>query len=222
MIEVNRLDKNPALVDPTENPPPDREALVSRLEGMVTTSLRRMTRLVDVTVSSTDPKLAALIANSIVGEFTGQDSVIRSAHTRNASSFLQEESARLKAMLALSEAALQKFRVEAGSVGVQQSEDYSVPNLQAANVRHGQAQAEAVQLAARYAQICALTNQVEALLALPQVATEPALTQSRLRFAEAQRSLADVQLRYKPKHPKYQQAAAGRRASGGRPPDADA
>ena len=208
VIEVNRLDKHPALVDPAENPPPDKEALVSRLAGMVTTSLRHLTRLADVTVSSTDPKLAALIANSIVSEFMGQDSVTRSAHTRNASGFLQEEAARLKAKLELSEGALQKYRVEAGSVGLQQSQDYSVPNLQAANVRHGQARAEAVRLAARYTQICALTNQVAALLTLPQVATEPALTQSRLRCAEAQRSFTEVQLRYKPKHPKYQQAAA--------------
>ena len=208
VIKINRLDENPAFVDPTENPPPDKEALVSRLEAMVTTSLRRMTRLADITVSSTDPRLSALIANSIVGEYTGLDSVLRSAHTRDASAFLHEEAARLKAKLELSEGALQKFREEAGSVGLQQSQNYSVPNLQAASVRHGQAHAEAVRLEARYAQICALTNQVEALLTLPQVATEPALAQSRLRFAEAQRAFADLQLRYKPKHPKYQQAAA--------------
>jgi capsular exopolysaccharide synthesis family protein len=207
VIEVNRLDQNPAFLGRTGGPPPDKAILVSRLEGMVTTTLRRMTRLADVTVSSADPKLAAQIANSIVAEFTGQDSVTRSSHTRNASGFLQEEAARLKAKLEQSEEALQKYREEAGTVGLQ-SPTYFLPSLQAANVRRGQAHAEAVRLEARYAQICSLTNQVESLLALPQVATEPALTQSRLRFAEAQREFADLQLRYKPKHPKYQQTAA--------------
>ena len=206
VMAAHRLEQHPVFRDPATGLPLDKDALVRRLEGMVQTALRRMTRLVDITVSSPDPELSALIANSIAAGFSSEDSQLQSAITRGASSFLQQEADRLKAKLQQSEEALQKFREEAGSIGIQRSQDYLLPKLQDAQVRLGQTRAEVARLKARYEQLCAATNKLDDLLRLPQIATEPALTQPRTRAAEAAADFATVQLRYQPKHPKYQQA----------------
>ena len=207
VLETNRLDQDPLFVGPTEEPPPSREALIAKLEKMVTTTLRRNTRLVDVAVSSTSPKLASLIANSIAGQFASQDFELRSSSTKGASTFLKDEADRLKGKLELSEQALQKYREEVGSVSVQQGQDSVTPKLQQYNNNLTQARAEELRLKAVLDQICALTNRLDDLLSLPQIATEPALTGSRLAFATATANFAAIQMRYKAKHPKYQQAA---------------
>ena len=206
VLETNRLEQNPLFVGPTQDPAPSRESLVSKLEKMVTTTLRRNTRLVDVAVSSTDPKLASLIANSIVGQFTSQDFELRSSSSKGASTFLREEADRLKAKLEQSELALQKYREEVGSVSVQQTQDSVTPKLQQYNNNLTQARAETLRLKAVLDQICALTNRLEDLLSMPQIATEPALVDSRRAFATATANFAAIQMRYKGKHPKYQQA----------------
>lgn len=207
VLETNRLDQDPEFIGKYEGAPPDKEALISRLENMVKTSLRRNTRLVDVSVSGTNPKLAAVIANSIVNEFSSQDYDLKSSSTRGASSFLKDEAARLKAQLELSEQALQKYREEVGSVSVQQGQDSVTPKLQLYNNNLTQSRAETQRLKAVYEQIVGLTNRLDDLLALPQIATEPALADSRRGFAQATANFSAIQMRYKEKHPKYQQAA---------------
>jgi len=206
VLESNRLAQNPAFLGESEGPPPDQDSLLNRLEGMVKTSLRRNTRLVDVAVSGTDPKLIALIANSIVDQYSSQDYDLQRGSTRGASTFLQEEATRLKAKLEVSEQTLQKYREEVGSVSVQQGQDSLAPKLQLYNNNLTQSRAEMLRLKAVYEQIVGLTNRLEDLLALPQIATEPALVESRKNFAQATANFAAVQMRYKEKHPKHQQA----------------
>jgi succinoglycan biosynthesis transport protein ExoP len=208
VLESNGLETNATFLGDYEGPKPDKESLVSRLEGMVKTSLRRNTRLVDVVVASTDPALAVRIANSIVDQFSSQEYELKSSSTRGASTFLQEEATRLKAKLEESEQTLQKYREEVGSVTIQQGQDSVTPKLTLYNNHLTQARSETLRLKAVYEQILALTNRLDDLLALPQIATEPALTDSRRTLAAAQANFAAVELRYKQKHPKYQQAAS--------------
>lgn len=207
VIDLNQLAEHPAFAPVEGQPPLGPDALVARLEGMVQTTLRRLTRLVDITVSTPDPELSARIANSIATGFAREDYQLQTAITRGASNFLQQEADRLKAKLQQSEEALQKCREEAGSIGIQRSQDYLLPKLQEANVRLGQARAAVTHLQARYEQICAETNHLDDLLRLPQIATEPALVEPRARLAQANADFSAAQLRYKPKHPKYQQAS---------------
>lgn len=207
VLETNRLDRNPSFLGPVEGPQPDKEALVTKLEGMVKTTLRRQTRLVDVVVSSGDPKLAAVIANSIVDQFSSLDEQLRTSVTEDASVKLQEEADRQKKKLELSEQQLQKYREQVGSVSIQQSQDSVTPKLQIYNNNLTQARAEMDRLKAAYDQIITLTNQIEALFALPQMAVEPALLESRRALATATANFAAITMRYKEKHPKYIQAS---------------
>lgn len=208
VIQTNQLDKSAMFADPKRGGSPDIEVLVSRLQTMVKTSLRRNTRLVDITVTCTDPKLAAIIANSIVNEYMSQDFQQRAVTTKGAYGFLNEEAERLKTKLESSEQALQKYREEVGSVSVEQSQESVTPKLQQYNSQLTQSRAEKLRLKAIYDQIISMTNQVEALLAIPQIASEPAISSARQNAVNADAAFAAVQMRYKLKHPKYQQAAS--------------
>jgi capsular exopolysaccharide synthesis family protein len=207
VLETERLDQEPAFRGPNQEPPPTPAELLPRLEGMVTTALRRMTRLVDINVTSPDPELSARIANAIVREFSELDLVTQRGYTRDASGYLQQEADRLQVKVQAAEESLQRFREQAGSIGVQHSQTYFLPKLQEANLRLGQARAEAARLQSNYEQICAFTNQPDELMKLPLAGKDPALAPSRQRVEQAAAEFAARKLRYKAKHPKYQQAA---------------
>ena len=203
VLVTNHLAAHPRFLGKTQAGLTNVEDLVSRLEPLVKTTLRRNTRLIDVTVSHAEPEMAALIANSIVGEFVILDYELRTSSTRGAFGFLKDEADRLKRELEISESELQKYREQVGSVSVEQSQDSFLPKLQQYNVRLTQAKADSLKLRALYEQISALTNKLDALLVLPQIAIEPGVADARTAYARAESDLATVRLRYKNKHPKF-------------------
>ena len=80
------------------------------LEGKVTVKLRRLTRLVEITVDDPDPELARDLAASFVKEFLRENFRQRMTVSMVANDFLQEEAEKLKRKLAESERKLQAYK----------------------------------------------------------------------------------------------------------------
>jgi capsular exopolysaccharide synthesis family protein len=68
-----------------------REETIKQFARNVKTSLRRNTRLIDITVRNTDPRLAAQLANSLVENYLEQDALAQYNTTEGANTFLQQE-----------------------------------------------------------------------------------------------------------------------------------
>jgi succinoglycan biosynthesis transport protein ExoP len=119
VIETNRLTQNPAFVGPGNAGLFKKEDLVPLLQSALKVGLRRDTRLIDIVVSHTDPKLTAEIANGLAEQYMAQDIAFSSTATKGAYSYLRDESERLKKKLETSELALQKYKEEAGFVSLQ-------------------------------------------------------------------------------------------------------
>ncbi|MCX6000850.1 MAG: Wzz/FepE/Etk N-terminal domain-containing protein, partial [Chloroflexi bacterium] len=96
VVETNMLAKDPEFVVPLQGQIIDKEVLITKLEGMVQSSLRKDTRLVEVSVRHRNPKLAAKIANSLVEQYLNLDLDMLSASTKGAGAFLRDEADRLR------------------------------------------------------------------------------------------------------------------------------
>ena len=95
---------------------PAREKIIKQFARDVKTSLRRNTRLIDITVRNTDRRLAARLVNSLVDSIWHRMHFAQFTTTERANMFLQQEAERQKKKLEASEQALQDYRRRIGLV----------------------------------------------------------------------------------------------------------
>ena len=114
-------------------PRPTREKLVTRLSKMVDAKLRKGTRLIDVKVEHTSPEMAALIANSLLTEFLGQNFEQNASTADTAYNFLRNEEKRLKVKLEQSERAMQEYKEQTKSVSLEDRQNVVVEKLKELN-----------------------------------------------------------------------------------------
>jgi len=208
VVETNMLAKDPEFVVPVEGQIIDKEVLITKLEGMVQSSLRKDTRLVEVSVRHRNPKLAAKIANSLVEQYLNLDLDMLSASTKGAGAFLRDEADRLRKKLDASERVLNEYRMKVGSVSMQGAQGTGFPELQELSVRLASAKTDTLRLKAAYDQVLKAKSNVWQLLELPQITADSAVNEARTILAKAESDFELVRKRYKEKHPKYPQATS--------------
>jgi len=209
VIETNKLHTNPRFLTAGDmDTKPTREQLVTRLSKMVDAKLRRGTRLIDVNVEHTDPELCALIANSLVNEFLGQNYEQTASTADGAYNFLRNEEKRLKAKLEQSERSMQEYKEKTKSVSLEDRQNVVVEKLKELNQQVTQAKSQRILQETAYNQAKALGTSPDALMALPAVANDPRVTEIRSNVSKLESELANLRQRYKERHPKYIQAAS--------------
>jgi capsular exopolysaccharide synthesis family protein len=184
-----------------------RDEVVAQFKRKIKTSLRRNTRLIDVTVQSADPNLAARLANSLVENYLGQDALAQQTTTLGANSFLQQEALRQKKKLEASEQALQDYRKKVGSVSLEQSQDIITPRLQDLNKSLTQSRSTLILAQGAYEDSLNMPTNLNDLLAYPQVAASPDVEQIFAQVVQHENEFVLIRQRYREKHPKYILAA---------------
>ena len=180
-----------------------RESLITIFSKNVKSTLRRNTRLIDITVSSPNPRMAALLANGLVENYLSQDTLVQQTANAGASVFLRQEADRLKKKLEASDQALQDYRKKVGSVSLEQNQDIITPQLQDLNKRFTQSKADVIQAEGTYQDSLKMSTNVEAVLAYAQVAKDPDVVQINTEVAHLENEFAMIRQRYRAKHPKY-------------------
>ena len=183
--------------------PLTRENIVTRFSKSVKSTLRRNTRLIDITVANTDPRLAARLANGLVEYYLAQDAQVQQSTTTGATDFLQQEADRLKKKLEASDQALQDYRKKVGAISLEQSQDIVTPQLQDLNLRFTKSKADVIQAQGAYADSLNMSTNIEDLLAYPQVAADPDVMKIATAVSQLENDFAVIRQRYRAKHPKY-------------------
>jgi capsular exopolysaccharide synthesis family protein len=184
-----------------------REDVVANFERNVKATLRRNTRLIDTAVRDTDPKRAALLANSLIAGYLEQDALATYTTTTNASADLQQQADQWRKKLEASEQALQDYRKKVGSISLQDKNDIIGPELQDLNKKVTQSKANLVQAGGAYTNSLKMSTNIEDLLAYPQVAADPDVMQITTDVAKHENDFVLIRQRYREKHPKYILAA---------------
>jgi capsular exopolysaccharide synthesis family protein len=202
VIEANNLRNNEVFAPPREQPYSDVE-LADLLEEKVAVKLRRLTRLVEITVQDPDPELARTLAASFVKEFLRENFAQKMTVTQVANDFLQEEAEKLKAKLEESERKLQAYKENNQAVSLDERQNIIVEQLKEINTKVTEAQSERMKLEADIEQVREIGNNPEDLMRIGSVAELPQVKEARELLVEAESELAQLQDRYLHKHPKH-------------------
>src|SRR6185503_15165897 len=207
--DTNQLAGDPRFLASLDmSPPPTREQIITELSRMVDAKLRKGTRLIDVRAEHVNAEVAALIANSLYQEFTGQNFEYNSSTADNAYNFLRNEEVRLKSKLEDSERDMQAYKESTKSVSLEDRQNVVVEKLKELNQKVTESKSQRILSETSYEQARSLSNDAAALMFLPTVAADPGIADIRGNIARLESELANLRQRYKEKHPKYIQTAS--------------
>ena len=218
-------DKLEETIDVSANFTPLEEALGGAMTGMVKPVIRRGTRLIDLFVTNRDPVMAQRLSESVGREYIRYSIAQRSAYSQNALRYLLEEEERLKANLQRSEAAVAEYKEKtpdalqlgggAAATGSQAGAGSSggrgglvEDKLQELTSKLTATKADRVRIDNELKQIEGIGDNVDALLAIPSIASAQTVVDRRRDVSQLEAAVATLAQRYKDKHPKMVAARA--------------
>jgi capsular exopolysaccharide synthesis family protein len=172
--------------------------------GMVLGSLNvspvRNSRLVDVAFSSSDPQLAADMANAHVKAYIQQSAEMKYSASKDATDWLSDRLADQRKKVEESEAALQKYKEEHDAVAVEDRQNIVVQRLADLNGAATKAKMARIQKESEY-------NQIKAVQGTPAIETVPAVMSNeyiqklKSQIGDLQRQEAQLADKYGDRHP---------------------
>jgi len=177
--------------------------VVGVLAGSLKGTMRRETRLLDITARHTDPEIARDIANA-AGEGLirfGMEQKARAVVLAN--DFLVQEAKRLKDELEKSENELQQYRTENKAVSLEKDQNLVVAELNNLNTKLSEAKSRRAQIETDFNALTALKGNANETLQLRSVSDHPLISSLTQAISAKKSEIAVLRNRYKPKHPKY-------------------
>jgi polysaccharide biosynthesis transport protein len=205
VIRALGLENDPTFAPPTKDGSryTDLE-LADMMAGKLAVTLRRNTRVINVTTFDEDPEMARKLAATFVQEFLHETYEQRRSAARVAHQFLREESRQLKAQLEEAERRLQAYKESNKTVSLEERQDIIVEQLRESNTKATQAKSARLQLEADLEQIKSIDpSDTEQLLQIQSVAQLPQVSSIRERLLKAENDLAAIAKRNLPMHPRF-------------------
>jgi capsular exopolysaccharide synthesis family protein len=211
VIQTNKLDQTPGFFKPgllhrIRGLSLSQSDMIDSLMNGFTVKLRRGTRLIDITVGNTNPRMAQTLARSLIDEYVNQDSEWRVNPSKEAGKSLIEEADRLKRKLESTEQALQDYREKNRAVSLEEKQNIVVERLKDLNLRVAQAQNNTLALESDRAQLDKIGRLPEKLLAIGSIANAQSVLDVQRVLTEKEAAFAVLRQRYGPENPLYAQA----------------
>ena len=210
VVQSLGLDKDPFFTkDPFSLPwtpqKPDTElTLADKLRSRVSVTLRRDTRLIDIVAEHVSPERARDIAAAVVQTYLHQTFEQQFKTLREATSFLEEEAAKLKTKLETSERELQNYKEQHNAVSLENNEDIITAKLKALNTNAIEAKNHRIQLESDIEALRKIPpNDTQRMLQIGSVTQISQVSERLALVSKAEADLAALQKRYLPLHPKY-------------------
>ena len=192
----------PGLTPPEAYSPQDAErvAVVGRLAEALEASQDRRAPIINITVTSGNPKKAVLLSNAVAEQYIVDQLEAKFEATQRATAWLNERVAGLKDKLEKSEAAVEAYRASlADSDG--QGIELTQQQLADLNSQLIAARAERAEAEARFNQVRRVRSQGGAAAAANAVSS-PLILTLRQQRAELIRREAELSTRYGDRHPR--------------------
>ncbi len=173
-----------------------RGRLLALFGSHLDVELARDTHMVLVSFESTDPYLAARVANTVVNDYTEYNFRSRYDATRQASGWMEQQLDELKAKVEKSQEALVAYERQNSIVNINDKENLLEQRLSDLSKDLTSAQNDRAQKESLYQQVTANPNQV-ALLAQNDL-----LQKLQEKYADVQSQYVDAQSQYGPNFPK--------------------
>lgn len=189
-----------------------REGLVTALCGMITVELAKNSFIFNINVRSTDPRLAAQVANALVDVYIDQNLKYKVDTTEQAGSWLAEQSADARKKLAASEKALQRFNEQNNVVSLEDRQGSMSQKLGELSSELTKVRMERMDLELRLKQLGEQRQSAgtgpEAVTYLAQFSDNAAIQSLRTELTRHEFNLTELAKIYTPKHPKIVELVA--------------
>lgn len=177
--------------------------LTQFLNYQVASSYRSETRLIDISVTLTDPAMAQLIANCYAKEYVAYAVEQGTEKARRYNAYLLAEAKKQREAMRLSEEAMQSFRERERSASLESMQKVVEEQLNDLTTKIAELREDLAQLERDTKRARAVENDMPALLRVPSVAAEEHVSRLTQRIAEQNREFTLLKQRYRHKHPKY-------------------
>lgn len=182
------------------------EAIYPAFVGRVSIEPVRLSQLAKISFDSSNPALAAKVANALALTYIENDLDARYQVTQQASNWIQERLASLRVKLEESERTLQSYREKAGIIDVKNvGQGGAGQQMMEVTSRLVEARLRRAEAENAYNQIKSAKKSGE-LTSLPAVIRNPIVADALRQESQAERRLAELTQRYGTEHPKFMQA----------------
>jgi len=170
---------------------------------MITPSFRANTRLIDLIVTSRNASLSVRLANAYADEYLRYVRDVQVDVSKTASSFLMDESLRLRKKMRASEEGMQSFRERERSASMESMLQEAQTQITELTAKRSAIQSKLTQITSDLKIARANQANSKELLRLPSVAGESKVANLVSQIDSAKGQLVFVQQRYRTKHPLY-------------------
>ena len=161
----------------------------------------RSTRLVQIRVDDTDPKLAAEMANALASAYVHQNLELKFSAARDALTWLTAQVQDLKSKVNESELTLQRYREQAGLVSAEEKQSLANKKLAEFNSGYIEAKAKRLELETRLAELRRSSQQADAMESSPIVINNPLIQRLKGQLVELEVQRSKLLKTFREKHP---------------------
>jgi succinoglycan biosynthesis transport protein ExoP len=180
-----------------------RQALLNRAAKSLKVRATPRTRIVEITIDSTDPQLASDFANVLDNEFIQQNLEARWKTTQRMGDWLSRELADARDKLAAAENALQTYARNSGLIFTSDDSNVATEKLQQIQQALSAASADRIGKQSRYELAQAAPPD-----ALPEVLNDQGYRDTQAKLSDLRRQIAELSAIYNPDYNKLKQAQA--------------
>jgi capsular exopolysaccharide synthesis family protein len=188
---------------PGSNKGSPREQMLRSALGSLKIRATPRTRVIEITVDSTNPQLAAEVANALDDEFIEQNLESRWKTTQRMGDWLGRELGDVRSKLAQSEDALQTYARNSGLIFTSEDTNVATEKLQQIQQQLSAATADRIAKQSRYE-----LAQSAPPDALPEVLNDTGYRDTQAKLNDLHRQIADLSAIYNPDYGKLKQAQA--------------
>ncbi len=184
------------------------EASIRQLQAMVKVTLRPNTRFIDITARSGDPEQAASVASQMALGLVAELAEQKSKALETGIQSLVTEGETLREKLKKSELAMQDYKATNQAISLDERKDLVVAKLKDLGEQLNAAAKERLTLETQMQACQQKRASRDEMLGFPIIANHPKVAAILNQLGAKKAALSVLAERYKPKHPKYKDAAA--------------
>ncbi|MCC6232977.1 MAG: polysaccharide biosynthesis tyrosine autokinase, partial [Verrucomicrobiales bacterium] len=166
----------------------------------------RLTRLVEVRVENTDPKLATNIANTLASTFVQDNMDLRRKRALDAAKWMEAEVVDKEEEVRKSEEELQKYKESHDMASLEASQNIVLQSMIQAQTDYNKAQSEATISRQISSEVTRMVQEGTSLDEIPTVSQNASVRELRVLLAQKEAALQALLTRYKEKWPAVIQA----------------
>ncbi|MEI6896517.1 MAG: polysaccharide biosynthesis tyrosine autokinase [Psychromonas sp.] len=189
----------------------EKVQLINVFQQRLTISPIRKTQLVNISFDAQDPRLAALVANTVAEIYITQEMSGQLDSTKKAAAWLKARLDKLRSNLENSITELQEYRLKANLIDIESKGVRSIASDELEGLTESYLKAKKTRFEAETIYLFVnnvASNDIDSLMSLPNISNHPLIKDIKFAEIDAQKKVSELSFRYGPKHPKLIAARA--------------